>query len=136
MESDNRRQSSVSRAARAGNRRETGRAGEEAAASRLSEAGYRILARNWRCRAGEIDLIAEDGGALVFVEVRARTNPTRFGTAIEAVDARKQRQVRAVAAYYLASHPVSGRSVRCDVVAVTFRSDGTVAELRHVKGAF
>lgn len=136
MEADHRRTSTGSRAARTGNRAETGRAGEEAAARHLSQAGYRILARNWRCRAGEIDLIAEDGGALVFVEVRARTNPTRFGTAIEAVDARKQRQVRAVAAYYLASHSVAGRSVRCDVVAVTFGSDGTVGELRHVKNAF
>ena len=119
------------------NRVATGRMGEEAAADYLANLGYRIIARNWRCRIGEIDLIADDGGTLVFVEVRARKNPTRFGTALEAVTPLKQRQVREVAAYYLAlrkSAPSS--SIRCDVVAVTFRADGSIAELRHIPGAF
>jgi len=111
--------------------------GESAAADYLVNLGYRMIARNWRCRIGEIDLIADDGGTLVFVEVRARTNPTRFGTALEAVTPLKQRQVREVAAYYLAQlKSASPSSIRCDVVAVTFRVDGSIAELRHIPGAF
>ena len=138
MDFGDRRQRAVSRpeTAETRNRAATGRAGEEAAARHLAQAGYRVLERNWRCRAGEIDLIADDAGTLVFVEVRSRTNPTRYGTAIEAVDARKQRKVRAVAAYYLARHASGSRPVRCDVVAVTFRADGSIAELQHIQGAF
>ncbi|WP_027084281.1 YraN family protein [Cohnella panacarvi] len=135
---DVRHQSSRSKPRRStDNRAATGRMGEQAAADYLANLGYRIVARNWRCRIGEIDLIAEDGGTLVFVEVRARTNPTKFGTALEAVTPLKQRQVREVAAYYLAQRKsASPPSVRCDVVAVTFRLDGTIAELRHIPGAF
>ncbi|MFD0671762.1 YraN family protein [Cohnella sp. GCM10027633] len=122
--------SSVDRAA-------VGRMGEAAAADYLTRLGYRMLERNWRCRFGEIDLIADDGGTLVFVEVRSRTNPTRFGTAIEAITDRKRRQVREVAAYYLMKRQAGkDTSVRCDAVAVTFRSDGTVSDLKHVPGAF
>lgn len=119
------------------NRASTGRMGEGAAADYLANLGYRIVDRNWRCRIGEIDLIADDGGTLVFVEVRARTNPTKFGTALEAVTPLKQRQVREVAAYYLAQRKLAiFPSIRCDVVAVTFRVDGSIAELRHIPGAF
>jgi putative endonuclease len=119
------------------NRAATGRAGEEAASQYLVSLSYRLLERNWRCRIGEIDLIADDGGTLVFVEVRSRTNPTRFGTAVEAITDRKRRQVREVAAYYLMQRKAATTpSVRCDVVAVTFRPDGSVAELKHIPGAF
>ena len=119
------------------NRAATGRRGESAAADYLANLGYRIVERNWRCRIGEIDLIADDGGTLVFVEVRARTNPTKYGTALEAVTPLKQRQVRDVAAYYLAQrNSATSPSIRCDVVAVTFRTDGSIAELRHIPGAF
>src|SRR5690349_5329311 len=105
-----------------------GRAGEEAAASFLEESGYRLVVRNWRCSLGEIDLIAEEGASLIFVEVRARTNPKRFGTAVEAVTPRKCRQVREVATAYLRQRTGMPKPVRFDVIAVTFRNDGTVAE--------
>jgi len=123
---------------RAGKDRRTavGRAGEAAAEAFLLEAGYVFRARNWRCRAGEIDLIVLDGDALVFVEVRSRSNPTRFGTALEAVTPRKCRQVRELAAVYLKQAAAPFASVRFDVVAVTFRADGGVAEIKHVPGAF
>ena len=115
----------------------TGRMGEAAAADCIVKSGYRIIERNWRCRIGEIDLIAEDSGSLVFVEVRSRTNPTKFGTALEAVTPYKQRQVRDVAAYYLMQRKFAiSPSIRFDVVAVTFRNDGTIAELKHIPGAF
>jgi putative endonuclease len=115
---------------------ETGRAGEAAAAEYLAQAGIVPERRNWRCRFGEIDLIARDGDTLVFVEVRSRTNPTRFGTAIEAVTPRKCRQVREVAAVYLKQREVAPAAVRFDVVAVTFGSGGGVREIRHLPGAF
>ncbi|MBB6677012.1 YraN family protein [Cohnella lubricantis] len=117
-------------------RRATGREAEEAAARHLAACGYRIIDRNWRCRAGEIDLIASDSGALVFVEVRSRRNPSRFGTAVEAVTPRKQAQVRNVAQYYLAMKKIDGRPIRFDVIAVTFDGNGEISELRHLEGAF
>lgn len=114
----------------------TGRAGEEAAAAHLEEMGYRMIVRNWRCTNGEIDLILEDGTILVFVEVRSRTNPTRFGTAVEAITPRKCRQVREIAGIYLKQRKGPPVSVRFDVVAVTFLRDGTVAEIKHLQEAF
>lgn len=117
-------------------RRATGREAEEAAACHLRARGFDIVERNWRCRAGEIDLIANDNGALVFVEVRSRRNPSRFGTAVEAVTPRKQAQVRSVAQYYLAMKKIAARPIRFDVVAVTFDGQGAVSELRHLEGAF
>jgi putative endonuclease len=113
-----------------------GRAGEDVAANHLQQLGYRLEERNWRCRTGEIDLIAEDGAVLVFVEVRARTNPTRFGTAVEAVTPRKCRQVRELATLYMKQRKGPFQSIRFDVIAVTFLRDGTVAEIKHLPGAF
>ncbi|KIL35273.1 endonuclease [Cohnella kolymensis] len=117
------------------NRAAVGRAGEEAAARHLADLGYTVIERNWRCRSGEIDLIAHDGATIVFIEVRSRSNPTRFGTAVEAVNARKCRQVREVAAYYLRQQAGFERSVRFDVIAVTFLQDG-ISEIKHLPGAF
>jgi putative endonuclease len=113
-----------------------GRAGEDVAADRLRQLGYNVTERNWRCRAGELDLIALDGETLVFVEVRSRTNPTRFGSAVEAVTPRKCRQVRELAAVYIKQRKAEARSVRFDVAAVTFNGDGSVREFIHLQGAF
>jgi putative endonuclease len=113
-----------------------GRAGEDVAANHLQQLGYRLEERNWRCRTGEIDLIAEDGAVLVYVEVRARTNPTRFGTAVEAVTPRKCRQVRELATLYMKQRKGPFQSIRFDVIAVTFLRDGTVAESKQLPGAF
>lgn len=114
----------------------TGRAGEDAAAEYLLQLGYLVVERNWRCRSGEIDLVAEDGETLVIVEVRSRTNPTRFGSAVEAITPRKCRQVRELATIYLKHRKVEPQSVRFDVVAVTFRQEGIVTEIKHLPGAF
>jgi len=113
-----------------------GRAGEEVAAAFLAESGLVVEERNWRCRAGELDLIARDGDILVFAEVRSRTSPSRYGEAIEAVTPRKCRQVRELAGIYLKTRKLAAQSARFDVVAVTFRRDGSVAEIRHVPNAF
>lgn len=117
-------------------RKAAGRAAEEAAASFLLEKGCILAARNWRCRTGELDLIVRDGPALVFVEVRSRTSPSRYGTAVEAVTPRKCRQVRETAEVYLKMTGQYGSPLRFDVVAVTFAADGTVRELKHIPGAF
>jgi putative endonuclease len=118
------------------NRSAVGRAGENTAAEHLERLGYVLLERNWRCRIGEIDLIALDGKTLVFVEVRSRTNPTRYGTAIEAVTARKCRQVREVATVFLKQRGGATQPLRFDVIAVTFLGDGIAPEIKHIQGAF
>ena len=113
-----------------------GKAGEDAAADHLQQCGYVLVERNWRCRSGELDLIVRDGEAIVFVEVRSRTNPTRYGSALEAITPRKCRQVRDLAAIYLNQRKEHLRSIRFDVVAVTFNGDGTLLEMKHLQGAF
>jgi putative endonuclease len=78
----------------------SGRQAEEEACRLLKEAGYKIVARNWRCRYGEIDIIARDGATLVFVEVKARSGDA-FGGAGAAVDVRKQRRIAITASLFL-----------------------------------
>ena len=92
-----------------------GAAAEDLAAGYLEAQGLVIVDRNWRCRAGEIDLVARDGATLVFVEVRLRTSAA-FGGAAASVDAHKQRRILQAARLYL-----SGRAdtpCRCDVVVL------------------
>lgn len=95
-----------------------GRRGEDRAVAFLRASGYRILERNFRCKLGELDIIARDGDALVFVEVRTRSHG-RQGSALEAVSAAKQRQVVRVASYYLASRRMESAPCRFDVVGIT-----------------
>jgi putative endonuclease len=111
---------------------ETGRGGEEIAARHLSERGLTILERNVRFRDGEIDLVAEEGPALVFVEVRRR-KAGEAGTAAESVTAKKRARVVRAARRWLARHPKeSARPVRFDVVAV----DGEPPVVEWIRGAF
>lgn len=84
--------------------RALGQWGEEQAAQWLTQRGWRILAKNFRCRMGEIDLVAENGTYLAFVEVKLRKDD-RFGSACEAVTPAKQRRLRIAAEYYLMGHP-------------------------------
>lgn len=90
---------------------------EERAARYLASRGLDILARNYRTRLGEIDLIARDGAVLVFVEVRRRANSTRFGGAAGSIDARKRRRLEAAARHYL-SRLREEPACRFDVVAM------------------
>lgn len=119
-----------------GNRRKLGAYGEALAEQRLCQDGYRIAARNWRCRTGEIDLIAEREGTVVFVEVRTRTDTGTRGTAKEALSARKQVQVRETARTYLYMHKIDGVPIRFDAVCITLNRDGTVQSLEHIPHAF
>jgi putative endonuclease len=78
-----------------------GKVAEDAAAAYLARQGLRLVARNWRCKGGEIDLIMQDGQTLVFVEVRARSNPN-FGGAAASITAAKQARLVHAAQLYLA----------------------------------
>jgi putative endonuclease len=99
-------------------RRALGCAGEDAACGELRRRGYEILARQYRTRSGEIDIVARDGGTLVFVEVKTRRGQA-FGGGAAAVTWRKQRRMALVARQFLARHGGSDRPCRFDVVVVT-----------------
>lgn len=127
----------VSRQIKRDTRKHTGQIGEAAACVYLTEANYTIVDRNWRCRSGEIDIIAEREGRLIFVEVRARKAGGRFGTAAESVDRRKQQKLRDTAQVYLRSVGRSDASVRFDVIAITLNGlDESIAECKHFESAF
>ena len=111
-----------------------GRTGERLAAETLMSKGYRILERNFRCRQGEIDLVAEDEQDIIFVEVKARRGVS-FGLPEDALTMRKRRKLVEVASYYLDFHTCSDRSWRIDVVAVQFSSNGKLEDIRIYKHA-
>ena len=118
-----------SRLPEGGARSALGRDKERLAGEYLARQGLRPVARNHRCRFGEIDIVMRDGDILVFVEVRYRAS-SRFGTPAETVDARKQRRLAAAAADYLKCHP-SVLPCRFDVVAI-----GAQDQIQWVKDAF
>ena len=97
---------------------ERGVSAETQAAQLLTDAGYRIVERNFRCRIGELDIVARDGDVLVFVEVRSRSD-AHHGTAVEMIGRTKQRRVARVAAYYLATMAPVYEQCRFDIVAIT-----------------
>ncbi len=114
-------------------RRDLGAFGERVAAAHLEAKGYRIRARNFRCREGEIDIVAEDGDCLVFVEVRTRRGDA-FGTPAESVTAAKERRLLTVAKAYLQEHPDVPANQRIDVVGVEL-SRGRLLAVQHIEGA-
>jgi putative endonuclease len=110
-----------------------GALGEQAAVDLLRAGGYRIVGRNHRCPRGEIDVIAEKGDLLVFVEVRTR-GTSAFGGPEETVNARKQRRVIAAARDFLARRRGPPRATRFDVIAVVDAPGGPA--LTHFPDAF
>lgn len=110
-----------------------GRFGEDVAARHLGESGLEILERNWRCRRGEIDIVARDGDVLVFCEVKTRSGRA-FGSPAEAVAGAKARRVRALASCWLAEHAHPYAELRFDVVGVVRDRDGLCVE--HLRGVF
>ncbi|UJF35328.1 YraN family protein [Paenibacillus hexagrammi] len=117
-------------------RKELGAAGEEMAVQLLTDKGYTISSRNWRCRVGEIDIVAESEGVLVFVEVRTRNSSRSFGMAKESVDYRKQMKVREAAQYYLARYKLYDRRVRFDVLSIQMNQMHDRPLIEHIEGAF
>ncbi len=111
-----------------------GRDGEELVVGYLEEAGYAILARNYRQPFGEIDIIAEQGETLVFVEVKTRTSG-RYGSPLEAVNLRKRQRMTRAALDYMVRNGRSDQAARFDVVAVSLDQGGEEG-LEHIKNAF
>lgn len=114
-------------------RRAFGDAGEDEAARFLERKGYRIIERNFSCRYGEIDIVARDGGAVVFVEVKTRGNDA-FGPAAASVDAKKQRKMTIASQIYLEKAGAGDSDIRFDVVCIEKR-DGRF-EIELIKDAF
>jgi putative endonuclease len=98
-------------------RRTLGIEGELRAAAWYEAHGYEVVARNWRCRTGEIDLVVRRNRTFVFCEVKTRTTDA-FGIPAVAVDQRKRQRLRVLAARYLEDSPVRAREIRFDVVSI------------------
>lgn len=112
------------------NKREIGSEKEARAAKYLEQAGMRILARNFRCRQGEIDLVAQDQDVIVFIEVKYRRTAAK-GLPEEAVSCRKMQKISRVAAFFFARYQLSPDTAsRFDVIAIEGNS------LRHYRDAF
>ena len=108
-----------------------GNFGEEAAAEYLKNKEYLILQRNFRCKSGEIDIIAVKDGSTVFVEVKTRKN-SKYGYASEFVDYRKQEKIRKAAMYFIKNYDAD---MRFDVIEV-YHSGASVTEINHIEDAF
>jgi len=111
------------------NKQEHGRAGEETAQAFLVKKGYKPVARNFRTRLGELDLVMRDGATFVFVEVKARRDES-FGSPFEAVGGRKQGRVTRAALEYIKQNRLEGAPFRFDVVAVGPKG------VEHIENAF
>lgn len=107
--------------------------GESAVCRWLDQQGFRILERNFRCRLGEIDIIAEEGDTLCFVEVKTRTN-LHYGRPVEAITRTKQHHILRTISFYCISHPLRTRDLRIDVAEVLFL-DGRFY-LHYIRNAF
>lgn len=114
-------------------RSDLGRRGEDLAVRELRRRGYEILERRWRCRLGEIDVLAWDGETLVVVEVKARSR-SDYGSPVNAVNARKARRLERLARAYTRSRRLTDVNVRFDVVGVTFEA-GNRPKVVILKGA-
>jgi putative endonuclease len=113
---------------------ELGAHGERIAVAFLTDAGLRVLDRNWRCRDGELDIVARDGDALVFCEVKTRRG-IGYGQPVEAVGRVKQRRLRTLAQRWLAAHDEHAPELRFDVVGVLVRP-ARPAVVTHLRAAF
>jgi len=109
-----------------------GQQGEELAASYLASAGLQILARNWRCHEGEIDIVALDQRVLVVCEVKTRSG-VRFGTPLEAVTTQKARRLRRLAVRWIIDRGLVFEQIRIDVIGVLRTSPGEFS-IEHVRG--
>ena len=116
-------------------KKQLGDQGEQAAARFLEKAGFKILHRNYRTRLGEIDLIADDEGTTVFVEVKTRRS-LAFGSPQEAVHPRKRRQITRVALNYIRQRGLEGGSFRFDVVSVFVNDRLQPAHIEIIRDAF
>ena len=120
-------------------RRARGATGEETAVGLLVAHGYAIIERNFRTKYGEIDIVAVDGGTLVFCEVRARVGRDAIAYALESIGPGKRLQLRKMARewFRLSTAPLpTTRTARFDAVAVAMTREGRVLSIEHVRDAF
>jgi putative endonuclease len=114
-------------------RQQVGRHGEDAAVAYLEQHGFVVVARNWRCRTGELDVVAREGGTLVFCEVKTRRG-LGFGPPLDAITWRKQSRLRQLASAYLAATGGHRGLIRIDAIGILLRP-GAAPEIHHVRGA-
>jgi putative endonuclease len=112
-------------------RQELGRWGEGLAAQRLESQGYVIVDRNWRCRRGEIDLVAQEGDILVFVEVKTRRG-REYGTPEEAITRSKVKRLLELGQRYMLERDIEDMDWRIDLVAVELDQQGKLLRFEHV----
>ena len=108
---------------------ERGRSGEDEAARYLAKKSFRILDRNWRIKGGELDLVCEDEGVIVFVEVKTRTS-NMYGTPFDAINADKAFRLQRLALAWMAVHQRWGQDYRIDAIGVWLDSFGAI-EIEH-----
>jgi putative endonuclease len=115
-------------------KRRLGRRGEDIAVGHLQQSGYVIVARNWRCPAGEIDIVAQEGETLTFVEVRTRRGE-RFGTPEESITLDKQARLVTLAETYLQEEDLPDVAWRIDVVGIVLGRHGEVRRVNLIRNA-
>lgn len=113
----------------------TGNYGEDAACTILQDKGFKIVDRNYSTRYGELDIIAEDGRYLVFVEVKSRVSDA-YGTGLESVTRTKRKHLSKAALLYVVQKQIRDRSCRFDVISVKLDAAGNVVEYIHIPAAF
>lgn len=116
------------------NHLQKGKDGERVALGLLKQRGYRIICQNWRYKNLEVDIIAEDGNILVFVEVKMRSYAA-YGMPYEAVDYAKQAKLTRAANHYIAAHRYGGE-IRFDVVSILYTEKNKTYDTRLIKDAF
>jgi putative endonuclease len=116
------------------NRKTTGRLGEDVAEKFLRSKGMRIVERNFVCYAGELDIVAMDGGDIVFVEVKAKKSD-RIARPVDTVTRTKRRRLSRIAQVYYHQHRLIDTPCRCDIVSIMLREDGK-HEIEHFENAF
>ena len=116
-------------------RKELGAKGEKLAVKFLKRGGYSIIQRNYRCKLGEIDIIAERDKTLVFVEVRTKQTE-EFGPPQYSITAAKRRQISKVALSYIREKNLIEQSCRFDVIGITLSSESRKPRIEHIENAF
>lgn len=116
------------------NRKQFGDKGEQLAVGHLKKLGYKIISTNYRCKIGEIDIIAHDGQRIVFIEVKTRGSD-KLGSPAEAVNTRKQRKISRIAFYYLDDNNLLDSEIRFDVIAI-LAGPAQTPKIEHIPDAF
>ncbi len=116
-------------------RKEVGNKGEKLAAKFLKRKGYKIIQRNYKCKLGEIDIIAEQDRTVVFVEVKTRRTQ-EFGPPQYAITTAKKGQISRVALFYIKEKRLVEQTCRFDVIAITFQPESRKPRIEHIENAF